>query len=179
MDAPRTRNVAAETPMNVWRLNRLWCSDGEANGPIGPSGVTAVALRECAQRRGLVVDQLAPEVGTDVAAARVDRRRRADVRLGRHREVVRRLRQPDAGRARERAVRPDPDEHRHLGAQLAEDDLVLRLQQAARCVEDDRSCVVVLLRRLLELVTEVVLRHRIDVGVEVDREHARRRCLGW
>jgi hypothetical protein len=31
---------------------------------------------------------------------------------------------------------------------------------------------------VLDLVVDVVLRHRVDVGVEVDREHARRgrRC---
>ena len=47
-------------------------------------------------------------------AARVDRRRRADVRRRRHREHVGRLRDPDAGRRGARAVGRDVDDHRQL-----------------------------------------------------------------
>ena len=138
-----------------------------------------MALREGPQRRRLVVDQLAAEIGADVPAARVDRRRRADVRLRGHAEIVGRLGDPHPRRAGERPVRADPDENRHLRGQLAQDDLVLRVEQPPRCVEDDRGRVVVVLRRLAELVAEVVLRDGIDVRVEMDREDAWRRCGGW
>ena len=72
-----------------------------------------------AQRRRRVVHDLAPQVAADVLAARVDRRRRADVRLRRHREHVGRLGDPDAGRGCARAVGRDVDDHRDLRRELA------------------------------------------------------------
>src|SRR3954469_2569539 len=104
-----------------------------------------------------MVDQLAAQIGSDVAAARVDRRRGADVRLRSHPEIVGGLGDPDAGGPGERPVRADPYEHRYLRAQFAEDDLVLRLEQATRGVEHDRGGVVTVLGRLLQLMADVVL----------------------
>ena len=85
-----------------------------ADGRVGPRDVAPVALREAAERRGRVVHHLSPQVAADVRAARVDRGRRADVRLRRHREHVGRLGDPDAGRGGAGAVRRDVDDHRDL-----------------------------------------------------------------
>ena len=152
---------------------------GDAYRAVGPLRIAPVALRQRPQRRSFVVDQLAPEIGSDVATARVDWRRRADVRLGRHSEVVGRFRDPYSRRPGKRPVRADPHEHRDLRSQLAEDDLVLGFEQTPWSVEDDRRRVVVVLCRLAQLVAEVVLGDGIDVRVEVDGEDARCRCGGW
>ena len=81
-----------------------------------PFRVAVMGLRECLQGRDRVVDHLPPQVVAEVLSARVDRRRRADVRVGRHGEHVGRLRDPDAGRGGARAFRRDVDDDRHLRA---------------------------------------------------------------
>ena len=153
---------------------------GHTDCSIGPIDVSSVGLRQHLQRRGGVVDDLPAQVALDVLAAEVDRRRRADVRLRGHREDVRRLADPDAGRGGPRAVGRDVDDHRDLRGELLLDDLPHRLREPARRVEQEHDRVVAALVRLRNLAGQVVLGDGIDVVVELDREHARgvRRRLG-
>ena len=67
---------------------------------LGRLGVPPVLARELAHVRGGVVDDLPAQVLADVLAGRRDRRRRADVRLRRHREDVRGLADHGARRSR-------------------------------------------------------------------------------
>ena len=118
---------------------------------------------------------LAPQVAGDVLAADVDRRRRADVRLRRHGEDVRRLADPDAGRGGAGAGRRDVDDHRHFRGELGLDDLLHRGAEPAGRIEQDHDRVVMLAVRAIDLAVDVVLRDRVDVVLELDRKDTRGR----
>jgi hypothetical protein len=148
------------------------CVRGHPHCPVGPLDIAPMTLRERAQSGGLVVDQLAPKIGADVASAGVDRSRGADVRLWRHAQEVGRLCDPDPRGAGGSAVRPHPNEHRQLCIQLAEHDLVLGLQQPSGRVQNDHGCGVAVIRRTAEVVAKIVLRDGVHVRVEVNRQHA-------
>ena len=78
---------------------------GVAHHRLGRGGVAAVLARQLGDVGGGVVDDLAAQVLREVLAVRRDRGRRADVRLRRHREHVRRLADHGAGRVGARARR--------------------------------------------------------------------------
>ena len=87
---------------------------GVAHHRLGRGGVPAVLARELADVGGCVVDDLPAQVAAEVPAGRRDRRRRADVRLRRHREHVRGLADHGAGGVRARPGRRDVDDDRNL-----------------------------------------------------------------
>ena len=115
--ARRRRSRPARAPRAAVRFDALRTA-ASAQSPLRPC-----SSRERAQRGGGVVHDLAPQVLLDVLAADADRRRGADVRLRRHREHVRGLADPDAGRCRARALGRDVDDHRDLRRELALVDL--------------------------------------------------------
>ena len=148
-----------------------------AHRRVRPLRVAPVRLREPAQRGGGVVHDLAPQVAADVRAVALDRRRRADVRRRRHREHVRGLGDPDAGRRRARSFRRDVDDHRDLQRQLLLHDLPHRLLEAARAcrARSPRRCSRAT-AAWSSCAVQPVLRDRVHVLREVDREHARGRA---
>ena len=121
------------------------------------------------------MDHLAAQVRAEVPAARVDGRRRADVRGRRHGEDVGRLRDPDPGRGGARALRRHVDDDGQLRIQLGLVDRLHRGREAAGRVEEDHGGVVVVVRRARQLARDVVLRDGVDleIGPESDREYPR------
>ena len=111
---------------------------------LGQVRVTAVSLGEGAHERGRVVSDLAAEHLVLLAAAERDRRRRADVRLRRHRRHVGRLGDVEARGRGPRAVRRHVDDHRHRRGDDLLDHLAHRVIEAAGRVEpedhDARPC---------------------------------------
>ena len=158
-------------------LQRLLRSEvrGSAHGLRRPARVAVMNRRERGQRGDRVVDHLAAQVRAEIRAARVDRRRRADVRVRRHGEHVGGLGDPDPGRGGAGAFRRDVDDHRHLRGELGLVDRLHRGREAAGRVEQDHRGVVAVVRRVRELAREVALRDGVDleVGPEGDRQHAR------
>ena len=86
----------------------------------------------------------------------------------RHGEDVSRLTDPDPGRCRPRAWWRHVDDDRNLGCELLRVDLLHRRAEAAGSVEQDDDGVVVLAVRPVDLLVHVVLRHRVDVVLELD-----------
>ena len=108
----------------------------------------------------------------DVLAADADRRRRADVRLRRHREDVGGLpihTPADAARA---PFGRDVDDDRDLRRELPLVDLPHRVREPAGRVEHDHDRVVAVVVRAVDLLDQVVRRDRVHVVLEVHREHA-------
>ena len=146
-----------------------------AHGFLRPRRIAVIGGRESGEGGDGVVDHLVAQVRAEVLAARVDRRRRADVRRRRHGEDVGRLGDPDAGRGGAGAFRRHVDDDGHLRGQLGLVDRLHRGREAAGRVEEDHGGVVVVVRRARELVREVALGDRVDleIGPESDREHPR------
>jgi hypothetical protein len=148
---------------------------GDAHRSLRPCRIAVMDSREGGERGLRVVDHLAAQVRAEVPAARVDGRRRADVRGRRHGEDVGRLRDPDSGRRGTRALRRHVDDDGQLRVQLGLVDRLHRGREPAGRVEEDHGGVVVVVRRARELVREVALGDRVDleIGPKSDREHPR------
>ena len=143
------------------------------HGLLDPLHVATVTLCKRLEGGDCIVDDLAPQVLLDVLAADGDRGRRADVRLRGHRGDVRCLHDPHACRGSPRAVGRDVDDDRQRRLEHALVDVAHRLGKTARGVQEDRDRVVAVLFGVRDLVDDVVGRDRVDVVLEVDREHAR------
>jgi hypothetical protein len=141
---------------------------------LGPVAVAAVLLRDRAQRLRRIVDDLPFQVGRDLAAADGHRRRGPQIALRSHGEHVGCLADPDAGGCRPCAG-GDEDDDRDREAELFLVDVAHRFRETARSVEHDHRRGVATLLGALELVGHVIGRDRIDVVIELDRKHARRR----
>ena len=147
---------------------------GLADRLLGPVGVPSVCLGEPANVGGRVVDHLAAQIARDVAAARRDRGRGADVGLRRHCGDVGGHRDEDACRGCARALRRDVDDDRDRRVELLLDDVPHGRVEAAGRVHEDDDRVVALVLALVDRAGEVVRGDRVDVVLELDRENARR-----
>ena len=131
--------------------------------------VAAVSLRERAHvRRGVVAD-LAAQHLVLLAAAERDRRRRADVRLRRHRRDVGGLGDVQARGCGARAVRRHVDHHRHRRGEDVLHDVPGRVVQAAGRVEPEDDDVGVRVLGVVERLVDPGRGGRVDRQVEGDR----------
>ena len=145
--APRPRS--GSTPRARPRRPRRRCGRGSSRAPRSDAAASLTTLR----RRSLPM----------FAPLDVDRRRRADVRLRRHREHVGRLRRSRRRPRRRARRRRDVDDHRDLRRELLLDDLAHRVREPAGRVEHDHDRVVAVVVRPVELAVQPVLRDRVDV----------------
>ena len=143
---------------------------------LGEVAVAAVSLRQRAHVGGGVVADLAAEHLVLVAAAERDRRRRADVRLRRHRRHVRGLGDVHARGGRAGAVRATrrrpPASAR---AMMSLHDVAHRVVQPAGRVEPEDHDVGAVALRVVERLLDPAGRGGVDRHVELDRPHQRRR----
>ena len=147
-----------------------WRTAASAHAPLRPCSSASPRSDAAAS-----LTTLLPQVFRDVVAVRGDRCRRADVGLRSHREHVRGLADPDAGRGRARAVRRYVDDDGNPRGQLCLDDLPHRLGETAGSVEQNRHGRVAVVGSPFDRVDQVAGGHRIDVARELDGKHARLR----
>jgi hypothetical protein len=89
-----------------------------------------------------------------------------------HRGHVRRHGKEDAGGRGAGAGRRYVEHDRHLRGELGLDDLSHRRVEPARSVCEDDHGGIVLVVRAVDGVGQVLLRDRVDIILELDRQHA-------
>ena len=160
---PLQRLVRAEVRRlaHCLRRPRPRCGRGSARASRSDAAASLITLR----RRS---DWMFPPLD-------VDRRRGADVRLRRHRQMSAACADPDACRRGARARRarrrrsPAPS-----SASSALTIFCIDVERPPGRVEHDHDRVVVVAVRAVDLVVDVVLRDRVHVVVELDGEDPRR-----
>ena len=145
-------------------------ADALADGVLGPLLVAPSRLRDVDDMRDRVVLGLEAKVALYIAAARVDRVRRADIRRRRHRGDVAGHRDERAGGSRPRPGRRDEGHDRNACGQKTRRDLVRRVDEPAGRVdhEDDRRGVIGFPVR--DHAVDVARGDRIDLAVDVTDE---------
>ena len=151
-------------------------TDALAYRVLGPLDVSPAGAGDVGDVRNGVVLGLEPQVALDVPAARVDRMCRPDVRCRSHRRDVTGHRDERARRRGARSRRRDERDDRHPRGEEARGDVIRRIDQPTRGVDDEDHRRRTVPLSLGDHAVDIAGGDRIDHTIDLSDENGRPPC---